>query len=340
MPPHVRSYVTAGVALVGAGVIVAAATAPPPDIQVTAAREVNVEFAALPTWVTDLSELAQEFLSSQAGLVLDEITNPAPILRQLIENQFTNGQLVAGAAVDSATVLGLAVLAAPAVAAELIDTAINDPAALPAALVDVVGKIAGLPVEVAAPLVEAATEVLNRTLANTRDVAVALVTTVPELVTTVIDAHVEVFGKAIVRNGLAVVNTAVTDPGSLPNVAGQAVVNIQTEAAEQIGNMESSVLNVRDSVVEALGPTSATQRSGDGQRTFSVTRSSMKAEPDTRASDPTKRPKTPLSALREQVRNSNARMAEAVGNATEQVREAVDNVGKRSDDTAKNSAED
>jgi hypothetical protein len=136
----------------------------------------------------------------------------------------------------------------------------------------------------------------------------------------------------------------VTDPGSLPNVAGQAVVNVETEAAEQIGNMESSALNVRNSVVDALGPTSATQPSGDGRPTLAVTRSSMKAEPDIRASDSTKRPKTPLSALRDQVRSSNERMAEAVTEATERVRDAVDNVGKQTsrtdDNTAENGAEE
>jgi hypothetical protein len=340
MPSHFRSYVTAGVAVVGAGVIVAAATAPPPDIQVTATGDVNVQFAAVPTWITDLSELAEEFLAAQAELVLDEITNPAPILRQIIANQLANGRLIGGAAVDSATALGLAVLAAPAVAAELIDTAINNPAALPDAVADAVGELASVPVDVASPLVEAATAVFTRTLANTADVAVALATTVPELVTTVIDAHVEVFGKAIVTNGLAVVSTAVNDPASLPAAAGRAIVNIETEAAEQIGNMEAGVLNVRDSVVEALEPTSRTDRRGDAERTLALIRNSTKAEPTTHASGSTKQGHPALKALRDQAKATNERVEQAVAKTTQRVRDAVDNVSKRSTNADDDSAQD
>src|SRR4051812_5891174 len=98
MQVAVRSYLTAGVALIGAGAIVAAPITPtPPDIQVPAIYSANVALAAstgpIEQWVNVFSSAFTNVAQIGAAVAAD----PAPILRQMLINQLGYGQtLVTG----------------------------------------------------------------------------------------------------------------------------------------------------------------------------------------------------------------------------------------------------
>ena len=98
MQVAVRSYLTAGVALIGAGAIVAAPITPsPPDIQVPAIYSANVELAAstgpIEQWINVFASAFNNVAQIGAAVAAD----PAPVLRQMLINQLGYGQtLVTG----------------------------------------------------------------------------------------------------------------------------------------------------------------------------------------------------------------------------------------------------
>jgi hypothetical protein len=86
-----RSYLSTGVALVGAGAIALSPVAPPlPDVKVPTLSTIGVELNAsvnpLQTWI-EVFGTAVENLSLLGQQVAE---NPAPILQQVIENQLAN----------------------------------------------------------------------------------------------------------------------------------------------------------------------------------------------------------------------------------------------------------
>ncbi|WP_273733175.1 hypothetical protein [Mycolicibacterium septicum] len=96
MHAGVRPYLSAGIALVGAGVIATAPVNPPPQIhsggvQLAAAVENPAEVFA------PVFEFSQEVI---AGLIAAELSDPAPILNQLLMNQIATANVAGGIVVD------------------------------------------------------------------------------------------------------------------------------------------------------------------------------------------------------------------------------------------------
>lgn len=96
MHAGVRPYLSAGIALVGAGVIATAPVNPPPQIhsggvQLAAAVENPAEVFA------PVFEFSQEVI---AGLIAAELSDPAPILNQLLMNQIATVNVAGGIVVD------------------------------------------------------------------------------------------------------------------------------------------------------------------------------------------------------------------------------------------------
>lgn len=93
-----RSYLSTGVALVGAGAIAVSPVAPPvPDVEVPTLSTIGVELNAavnpLQTWIEVFGTAAQNL--SVLGQQIAE--RPAPILQQIIENQLSNIETLAPA---------------------------------------------------------------------------------------------------------------------------------------------------------------------------------------------------------------------------------------------------
>jgi hypothetical protein len=114
MHAAVRPYLTAGVALVGAGVVAVSPLAPPmPDIHLPSVRSAAVELAAtvaqevspIDQWAQVLQTAFANLGALKQGLAAD----PDPILQQIIANQSANAAILgtAGTAVVTAfTTLG------------------------------------------------------------------------------------------------------------------------------------------------------------------------------------------------------------------------------------------
>ncbi|MDH6196520.1 hypothetical protein M2272_003163 [Mycobacterium frederiksbergense] len=99
---RLKPYLTAGVALTAAGVIAATPIAPmPSDIQVAAPQisTSSVELTALSdaTAITSWINLIATTFNNVGSIGGAMVTDPAPILRQVIDNQIQYAQFVAGA---------------------------------------------------------------------------------------------------------------------------------------------------------------------------------------------------------------------------------------------------
>ncbi|BBY14656.1 hypothetical protein [Mycolicibacterium litorale] len=93
-----RSYLSTGVALVGAGAIAMSPVAPPvPDLEVPAVSSIGVGLSAavnpLQTWIEVFGQAAENI----SILGQEFIARPAPILQQIIENQWSNVETLAPA---------------------------------------------------------------------------------------------------------------------------------------------------------------------------------------------------------------------------------------------------
>lgn len=124
----VRSYMAAGVAMVGATALIAAPLAvPPPEIHLPAihASSAAVELAALANPIAEWVTVIQNTFTNVAALGQQFQSDPAPILQQILTNQLANaatlstaltgatGGLVSGlTALPSATLLAAQQLAA------------------------------------------------------------------------------------------------------------------------------------------------------------------------------------------------------------------------------------
>lgn len=101
MQGAVRPYVTAGVALVGASVIAVSPVAPPvPDLKVAAMPSAStaMQLTSASNPLAALSDLFGNTLASGSGLLEQFLESPAPILNQVLVNQFANFDLVVATA--------------------------------------------------------------------------------------------------------------------------------------------------------------------------------------------------------------------------------------------------
>lgn len=83
-----RSYLAAGVALVGASAIAISPVAPPlPDVKVPAISSSQVELSASANPLEAYLTLVSNTVTNVQATINAELENPAPVLRQIIENQ-------------------------------------------------------------------------------------------------------------------------------------------------------------------------------------------------------------------------------------------------------------
>lgn len=113
----VRSYLTAGVAVVGASALIAAPLAvPPPEIHLPAihASSAEVQLAALANPIAEWVNVVQTTFANVAALGVQFQNDPAPILAQILKNQLANASTLATALEGTVGVLGSQVAALPA----------------------------------------------------------------------------------------------------------------------------------------------------------------------------------------------------------------------------------
>lgn len=88
-----RSYLAAGVALVGAGAIAVSPVAPPlPEVHVSAISTASVDLSAAVEPFQAYVQLITNTVSNVGALIGTEFADPFPILQQVIANQITSGQ--------------------------------------------------------------------------------------------------------------------------------------------------------------------------------------------------------------------------------------------------------
>ncbi|GAS90582.1 hypothetical protein [Mycolicibacterium brisbanense] len=88
-----RSYLAAGVALVGAGAIAVSPVAPPlPDVHVPAVSTASVSLSAAVDPFEAYVQLITNTVNNVGTLISTEIADPFPILQQVVANQITSGQ--------------------------------------------------------------------------------------------------------------------------------------------------------------------------------------------------------------------------------------------------------
>jgi hypothetical protein len=102
-----RPYLAAGVALFGASAIAMSPVAPPmPDIAVPAVSSAAVSLSAATDPIQAYADLFANTIANVSALIGTEVTDPAPILLQVITNQLTTAGSLFTALQGSATALG------------------------------------------------------------------------------------------------------------------------------------------------------------------------------------------------------------------------------------------
>jgi hypothetical protein len=100
MQKAVRSYITTGIALVGAGAIVMSPiSVAPPEVHVPAIRAsaMSVDLAAAVNPITEWVQVLQTSFTNLAALGSQVQSDPAPLLQQFITNQLANVAIAAPA---------------------------------------------------------------------------------------------------------------------------------------------------------------------------------------------------------------------------------------------------
>ncbi|MFV8050197.1 hypothetical protein [Mycobacterium sp. 48b] len=100
-------YLAAGVALVGAGAIAISPVAPPmPDITIPAVSAAEVNLSAATDPIQAYADLFANTIANVSTLIGQEVTDPAPVLLQVITNQLSTAGSLFIALEGSATALG------------------------------------------------------------------------------------------------------------------------------------------------------------------------------------------------------------------------------------------
>ncbi|WP_155944026.1 hypothetical protein [Mycobacterium sp. 360MFTsu5.1] len=104
----VRSSLTTGVALMGAGVIALAPVThqPVPDLHLPALHASAVQLAAQVNPITQWGQIITEALQNTKGIVTDVIADPAPVLGQVVRNQIASAVAVGGSVRDYLVAVG------------------------------------------------------------------------------------------------------------------------------------------------------------------------------------------------------------------------------------------
>lgn len=100
-------YLATGVALIGASAIAISPVAPPmPDITVPAVSSAEVSLSAATDPIQAYVQLVTNTFTNVSTLIGQELADPAPILRQVIDNQIATAVSLGTALQDSAVALG------------------------------------------------------------------------------------------------------------------------------------------------------------------------------------------------------------------------------------------
>ncbi|MCA4724560.1 hypothetical protein [Mycolicibacterium fortuitum] len=100
-------YLAAGVALIGASAIAISPVAPPlPDITMPAVSSAEVSLSAATDPIQAYVQLVTNTFTNVSTLIGQELADPAPILRQVIDNQIATAVSLGTALQDSAVALG------------------------------------------------------------------------------------------------------------------------------------------------------------------------------------------------------------------------------------------
>lgn len=104
----VRSSLTTGVALMGAGVIALAPVThqPAPDLRLPALHASAVQLAAQVNPITQWGQIITEALQNTKGIVTGVIADPAPVLGQVVRNQIASAVAVGGSVRDYLVAVG------------------------------------------------------------------------------------------------------------------------------------------------------------------------------------------------------------------------------------------
>jgi hypothetical protein len=104
----VRSSLTTGVALMGAGVIALSPVThqPMPDLHLPAIHASAVQLTAQVNPITQWGQIITEALQNTKGLVTEVIADPAPVLGQVVRNQIASAVTVGGSVRDYLVAVG------------------------------------------------------------------------------------------------------------------------------------------------------------------------------------------------------------------------------------------
>ena len=108
MQHAVRSSLTTGVALIGAGVIAVSPVThqPLPDLHLPAFHASAVQLTAQVNPITQWGQIITEALQNTKGLVTEVIADPAPVLGQVVRNQIASAVAVGGSVRDYLVAVG------------------------------------------------------------------------------------------------------------------------------------------------------------------------------------------------------------------------------------------
>jgi hypothetical protein len=251
-----RSYATAGVALVGAGVIAVSPIAPPvPDLHLPSLRAPAVELTALPSWlqwVNDGTANVEAQIGAVVALIQSEIADPLPVLSQFVQNQIANGQRLADAFTVSGGIVAGTVAGLPAVLLNAISDAIDDPSQIPVIVSTLVQGLVEAGALAAATVINAVTDVVTTTVTRAVGVASALVSNVAPITLAALNAPFEI-GQTVINSGIAVLAAAATlNPLNVISALGEGAVAVEAEMFNQASNFVNALGDLRDDVLSAM----------------------------------------------------------------------------------------
>lgn len=253
MHAGVRPYLSAGIALVGAGVNAAAPVNPPPQIhsggvQLATAVENPAEVFA------PVFEFSQEVI---AGLIAAELSDPAPILNQLLMNQIATVNVAGGIVVDGIKTAVDVVTGLPAGLSAAADAiAHGDPSQASVEILNAVGTPIIQYVIQSVPSVE---YLLQRPLA----VAQALVPVVVESAISIpiylgISYVKPLIDQAVFSIGEVLDAAATLDPGATINAFQHGVKDVAMRTIDLANATAAVVHDTRQAVKAALQTQAAT----------------------------------------------------------------------------------
>src|SRR4051812_16053159 len=171
MHAAIRSYATAGMALLGAGAIAITPISPISDPVHSAALRISnadVNLVALVDPVTAYTNLVTHTVASLTGLANEIAADPLPILRAMLGNDLGNAQILADALSQSGAALSDQLKALPAAlqttVTQLRNGQVSD------AIVGLFGTGVGLLLGPALPLIGGVVPVIQNMVANYNDV--------------------------------------------------------------------------------------------------------------------------------------------------------------------------